>query len=248
MRKRIAVVGGNEEWMDSLRQAAQDTDALLAPVRPGETLPSGTAAVLAATGQAEGALDAALEASREHEGLLGLIADAVACREGIALGSSERVREHAARFAKALELSPEDTLTLERAALLRDIGKIKIDNDVLIKKSVLSYDEWALLKAHSRLGAELLEQRGVCRDILEIVWHHHESYDGDGYPDHLERDAIPYLARAMKILDVYCAMTSPRHYRRSVSSREEAIEYLRSERGKHFDPGLIDAFLDANLG
>ncbi len=192
-------------------------------------------------------MDARADLSRDDR-ILGLLADAIGCREGLPLGASERVREHAERFGKALGLSPGDQASLERGALLRDIGKIQIPNAVLLKQGILDYDEWVLLQGHSALGAALLEERGVLKDIIDIVHYHHECHDGDGYPDHLEGEAIPYLARIVKILDVYCAMTSPRHYRDTQSSTQEGIMHLLAERGKHFDPALIDVFVEAGIG
>jgi len=189
-----------------------------------------------------------LAAASAQETLLGLLADAIDCREGIPLGGSRRVCEHAGRFAKALGLSAEETLLLERGALLRDIGKLTISNDVLLKNSVLTYDEWILLQKHAALGAALLEERGFCAAVADMIRGHHECYDGTGYPDGIERDAIPRFARVMKILDVYCAMTSPRHYRKTHSTHEQAIEHLASERGKHFDPELIDVFINGDVG
>jgi response regulator RpfG family c-di-GMP phosphodiesterase len=179
---------------------------------------------------------------------LGLLADAVACREEIPLGAHKRVGAHVERFAQALRLDPEAQSVLERGAILRDIGKIAIPNEILLKKSVLDYDEWTMLQAHPRLGADLLTERGICADVAEVVRHHHECWDGDGYPDHLEKDAIPYLARILKIVDVYCAMPSPRLYREGQSSHEEAVAHFVSERGKHYDPMLIDVFIDAAVG
>lgn len=248
MRKRIAIVGQEEDVSQAIQTAAQAKDALLKFVGAGKAIPPGTAAVLCTTGALEAGLEAVLAAAAEQEALLRLIADAIACREGIPLGASEWVREHATRFALALGLAPDDQLTLERAALLRDVGKLRIPNDILLKKDVLDYDEWTLLQAHSKLGAELLEGRNVCTDVLDVIRHHHECWDGDGYPDHLEKESIPLLARAMRIIDVYCAMTSARHYRSGQATHEEAIEHLRSERGKHFDPGLIDTFVNAEVG
>ena len=86
------------------------------------------------------------------------------------------------------------------------------------------------------------------QDTADIVRRHHECYDGDGYPDRLEGDAIPYLARVVKVIDVYCAMTSPRHYREGQASHDEALEHIKSEHGKHFDPELVDVFLKDDLG
>lgn len=186
-------------------------------------------------------------AGKEQNALLSLLADALVCREEMPLGASGRVREHAARFGTALGLPPEQQESLERGALLRDVGKILIPNAVLLKAGVLTYDEWALLRSHCKLGAELLRERQVLTDIIDIVHFHHECFDGDGYPDHLEGEEIPYLARIVKILDVYCAMTSARHYRASQSSNQEAVLHLLAERGKHFDPALVDAFMDAGI-
>jgi HD-GYP domain-containing protein (c-di-GMP phosphodiesterase class II) len=192
--------------------------------------------------------DTAAGASSDSIDVLLLLSDAIGCREGIPLGSAERVRAHALRFGEALDLNADALLVLERGALLRDIGKLKIDNDVLLKKSVLSYDDWLLLQQHTKLGVSLLEERGVGGDVVDIVLYHHECFDGDGYPEQLEGEAIPYLARVMKIVDVYCAMTSPRHYRETHTSHEDAIAYLKSERGKHYDAALLDVFLEAEVG
>jgi HD-GYP domain-containing protein (c-di-GMP phosphodiesterase class II) len=192
--------------------------------------------------------DAAAGGTVDSIDALLLLSDAIGCREGIPLGSAERVRAHAVRFGEALDLSAEELAVLERGALLRDIGKLKIDNDVLLKKSVLSYDDWLLLQQHTTLGVALLEERGVGGDVADIVLSHHECFDGDGYPEQLEGEAIPYLARVMKIVDVCCAMTSPRHYRETHTSHDDAIAYLKSERGKHYDAALLDVFLEAEVG
>ena len=246
MLKRIAVIG-DTDLIASLNEANDDPEVCFAPLETPAKPGSSMCAVLAPAGHSAQAIKAAAGVAAEHNAALNVIADAVACREGIPLGDSGRVCEHASAFAKALGLSAEEQSVFERAALLRDIGKIRIPNDILLKKSVLDYDEWTMLKTHSRLGAELLLERGMCTDVVEIVEFHHECYDGDGYPDHLERDEIPYLARAMRIVDVYCAMTSPRHYRKSQYSVKEAQEYLESESSKHFDPNLLKAFLAADL-
>lgn len=246
MLKRIAIVG-DAELVRSANEANDNPQIFFTTMDDTARPAPGACAVLAPSGHSRQAVKAAAAVAEEHAAALNLIADAVAAREGIPLGDSMRVLEHASRFARVLQLSPEDTTCLERASLLRDIGKIRIPNDILLKKSVLDFDEWTLLKGHSRLGAELLLERGVSIDIVQIVEFHHECYDGDGYPDHLERAEIPFLARVMRILDVYCAMTSPRQYRKSTYSVKEAVEYLKAERSKHFDPELVDAFVAGNV-
>ncbi|MBN2308054.1 MAG: HD domain-containing protein, partial [Candidatus Hydrogenedentes bacterium] len=151
-------------------------------------------------------------------------------------------------FGKALKLSADDQLLLERAALVRDVGKLKIPNRILLKDSVLTYDEWSMLRKHTRLGASLLEGTPALKDTADIVRRHHCCYDGTGYPDGLEGEQIPYLARVLKILDVYCAMTSPRHYREGSSTHKQALAHLRAERAKHFDPELVDVFIKSRVG
>ncbi len=248
MWNRIAIVEPKDKTTDSIKDQLNARNAFIMPLAEAETAPPGTVAVVGEARHLTAMLNAACAIGREQAGILQLLADAIDCREGIALGASERVRAHAARFAQALRLGTDQQLALERGALLRDIGKIKVPNDVLLKHGVLGYDEWLLLQAHSALGAELLRERGLAGDVIEIVHNHHECYDGDGYPDHLEKEAIPYLARMMKILDVYCAMTSPRHYRANQSSHKDALTYLKSEQGKHFDPELIAVFIESEVG
>lgn len=180
--------------------------------------------------------------------LLRLLAEAVDAREGHKTGSCARLSDHAVRMGQALDLSDDEIDALEWGALLHDIGKLRVSNDALMKKSVLSYDEWLDLQAHTTKGAELLRELGIGEQVLEIVEGHHECFDGDGYPHHKERDQIPLLARIMKICDVFTAMTSPRHYRPDVPSIDDALEYLKAERAKHFDPDLIDVFIEKEIG
>jgi putative two-component system response regulator len=248
MLKRIAVLGAAEDLYQAAAAARDKKEVQIVALAAGSEMPAAVVAAIAGLGDVGAALDAALILGTRNEELLRLFAEAVDCREGFAPGSSVCVMEHAARFARALGLSPDDQLTLERGALLRDLGKMRIPNAVLLKAGALTYDEWSLVQQHPHLGAELALGTSALKDTAAIVRNHHECYDGDGYPDGLERDAIPYLARIVKILDVYCAMTSPRHYRKGYSSHEETVEYLRTERGKHFDPDLVDVFISAHIG
>jgi HD-GYP domain-containing protein (c-di-GMP phosphodiesterase class II) len=248
MLKRIAHFSSDDTRRKQFDALAGKSKLLVFHSDGEPTIPASISAVVADENLLAPALLAAIELGDRHEVLLNLIAEAVDCREGFPEGASRRVMEHATRFAIALGLSPEDQLLLERGALIRDIGKIRIPNSVLLKEGVLSYEEWSMIQQHPSFGAEIVAKTQALNDVYEIVRDHHESYDGDGYPAGLEGDAIPYLARAMKILDVYCAMTSPRHYRKGHASHEGAVEYLRSEHGKHFDPKLVDVFIQAKVG
>lgn len=247
MLTRIAVIGGDGALVKALESANKNDAVEVLPVKDGAPAPEATTAVAGALGSEAELVRVALEVGQQQEVILHLLSDAVDARESIHAGSGRRIQEHAVRMAKALGLSPAEQLTLERGALLHDIGNISISNDVLLKRA-LDYDEWLLLQEHTNLGADLLEKMNVCKDVCDIVRYHHECWDGDGYPHKLEGEKIPYLARIMKLLDVYCAMTSPRHYRSSYATHDQAVDYLRSEQGKHYDPTLVDVFLDNDVG
>ena len=248
MLTRIAVVGEDEALVKALQTLGEGQATDVVPVAVGAAVPAGATAAAGSAGNEAELLRVAQAIGGAQESLLQLLSDAVDSREGIKAGSGRRLQAHAARMAQALGLSASEQHTLERGALLHDIGKIRISNEVLLKKSVLDYDEWLLLQQHTDLGADLLESAGICTDVVDIVRYHHECWDGDGYPHKLEGENIPYLARIMKLLDVYCAMTSPRHYRSTFANHEQAAEYLQNERGKHYEAALVDAFLANDIG
>jgi len=246
MDKRIVAPAGDAAALKALAGLGEGVIAVEA--KAGQPLPPGVSGVLASEKHVEEGAQLALEAAREPESMLELLAEAIDCREGIPAGSAARLRAHATRFANAMGLAPEHRLALERAALLRAIGKIRLSNDILLKKSLLDYDEWMLLKQYPALGADLLGEMGICADTLDAVRYHQECWDGTGYPEGIEGEAIPLLARMLRILVVYCAMTSPRHYRSTVTGHEEAIAYFVSERGKHYDAELVDVFVAHQVG
>ena len=248
MLKRIGVFGESDKLFQAAAKALQAADTQILKIAPASMPPLGTTSILAETKSAADAAPALLAVANWNEELIHLVASAIDAREDIAPGSSRRLMTLAGWFAKALKLSPDDQLTLERGALVRDIGKLRVPNNVLLKNGVLSYDEWCLLKSHPHQGEEVIKSDiPALSDTIDIVRNHHECFDGTGYPEGLEGDAIPYLARVLKILDVFCAMTSARHYRTGFASAEEAVAHLRSEQGKHFDGKLVEAFLDSGL-
>ena len=245
MLKRITIIG--ETTIDKeLMEAAEKTGVQLVSMTPDEVVPPGSMALLGAP--IPSSLTAALAMASENENLIRILAEAVDSREGLVHGSSARLCEHATRYAEALGLTPDQQYILERGALLHDVGKILLSNDVLMKKSVLSYDDWLLLQAHTTMGADLLVEMGCHTDVVDVVRYHHECWNGEGYPDRLEKEAIPRLALMMKIIDVYCSMTSPRHYRSTHASHEDAVAHLREEQGERYNGELVDVFLDNNIG
>jgi response regulator RpfG family c-di-GMP phosphodiesterase len=227
---------------------AQEAGLYCDRVAPHLVAGPGTAAVVADSAALNDALPSITQISNEWHAALLLLSEAIDVREGHRLGSARRVLEHATRFAAAMQLNAAEQSRFERAALLRSIGKLRLDNDILLKKSVLNYDEWLLLQKHPALGVEILKELNFHLDVADIIHSYHECYDGTGYPDRLEREAIPRLARALKLVDVYCAMTSPRHYRRGHATHEQAAEHFQTERGKHFDPDLVDLFVACGVG
>ncbi len=244
MLKRIGLIGDGA--LPAPGDAGDNVDFVQLSL--GEALLPGLSAVVAAPGDWPNAeLQISTQAGCMEELLL-LLGMAIDAREQFHSGSSQRMSEHATRFAVALGLSASDRSRFERAAAVRDIGKLRVPNDVLLKKSVLTYDEWMLLQSHALLGGEIVRGVAWLQDTDDIVSSHHECFDGTGYPVGTEGEAIPLLGRALKILDVYCAMTSPRFYRPGYSTHEDAVAYIRGESGKHFDPELVNLFIDAGVG
>ncbi|MEA2498153.1 MAG: hypothetical protein QOH26_558 [Actinomycetota bacterium] len=158
-------------------------------------------------------------------------------------GHSRRVARHAYRTALTMALSPNQIETLKRAAQLHDVGKLDVPVAVMQKTSSLTPEERALMEQHSVYGAEMVS---VLQDqeLLAGVLHHHERWDGAGYPDGLRETEIPLAARIIAVADAFDAITSERPYR-SAESRRRAIEIVRSQRGSQFDPEVTDAFLAA---
>ncbi len=208
---------------------------------------SGVIMAITQSSQIDTVIDIMHTVRNEYDSLFYLISNAIDAREGIPSGGAQRMVKIAKEIGKVLDLTPNQMWILEHGCVLRDIGKLRISNDILLKKTVLTYDEWVLLKSHAHIGANILKEWNIFPELTEVIASHHECYDGDGYPEGLEGEQIPFLSRILKVLDVYCAMTSRRNYRTGVASREEALEYLLEERGKHFDPQIIDAFMKINL-
>lgn len=158
-------------------------------------------------------------------------------------GHSDRVSEFSALIGKAVNLSDADLKTLKIGGLFHDIGKIGVPDSILLKESKLTDDEYSEIKNHPSIGAHILSTASIFKDIIPIVKHHHEKYDGSGYPGRLCGKDIPYLARITAIADSFDAMTSRRTYRDSLPIETVISEFERC-RGTQFDPELTDVFLD----
>lgn len=157
-------------------------------------------------------------------------------------GHSINVRELARGFAEYLALSAEQVQDIALAAQLHDIGKIGIPDSVLKKPTVLTPEEFAQVKRHPNLGAGAIETVEDYGTIVSVIRHHHERFDGSGYPYGLKGKQIPFGSRVIALADTYDALIHGRAYRDPVS-RREAITLLRQGRGTQFDPDLVDPFV-----
>ena len=167
----------------------------------------------------------------------------VDAKDNYTRGHSDRVSEYSVLIGKALNLSENDLKTLQIGGLFHDIGKIGVPDSILLKESKLTDDEYSEIKNHPSIGAHILSTAKIFSDIIPIVKHHHEKYDGTGYPGRLAGTNIPYLARITAIADSFDAMTSKRTYRNSLPI-ETVIEEFERCKGTQFDPELADIFLD----
>ena len=158
-------------------------------------------------------------------------------------GHSDRVSEYSVLIGKYLGLSDEDLKTLQLGGLFHDVGKIGVPDSILQKNEKLTDDEYSEIKNHPSIGAHILSTATIFKDIIPIVKHHHERYDGHGYPGRLKGEEIPYLARITSVADTFDAMTSKRSYRDSMTI-EKVISEFEECKGTQFDPKIADVFLD----
>ena len=169
------------------------------------------------------------------------IAAALDAKSSYTLGHSRRVEKHARKVAEVMGLTADDTAALATAAALHDIGNIQIPDAVLRKTGELTIEERSAIEAHVLLGARMVLKAGS-DDVVDGIRHHHERWDGAGYPDGMPGEEIPLFARIIGIAEAYDAMTSTRPYRQGYS-REHAIEELRSQSGLQFDGDLVEMFV-----
>ena len=176
-----------------------------------------------------------------YQSLLGL-ANALEAKDVYTRGHSERVGASSRRLALALGLPDPAAEIVARAGLLHDIGKIGVPETVLRKAGPLTPEEWALMRRHPLIGAQIVAPFEFFTAGATVIRHHHERVDGSGYPDGLAGEAIPIGARIVAVADVYDALTSDRPYRQAMSNAD-ARAFLRTQAGLGLDDEMVDAFI-----
>jgi putative nucleotidyltransferase with HDIG domain len=172
----------------------------------------------------------------------GVLADAVEAKDPYTRGHCEQVARYARRTAERMGLDAAERSIVCFGGLLHDVGKIGISDGILNKPGELMPEEWDLMRSHVRIGRDLLARVPALQHVADVVLHHHEHFDGRGYPDGLRAEQISLMSRIICVADSYCAMISKRSYKDSMSGDEAIAELLRC-RGSHFDPTVVDVFL-----
>ncbi len=187
------------------------------------------------------------ELDKTYRMTLESLATALDMRDEETQGHSVRVLQYSMKLASLMGITdPEKLKILEYGSLLHDIGKIGIPDSILKKPSSLNEEEWVIMRTHPYVGFKILHNIKFLEDVAKIVLHHHENYDGSGYPDKLKKFEIPWGARIFAVADALDAMTSERSYRSKLSFIEAAKE-LDEYSGVRFDPEVIKAFQSISI-
>jgi putative nucleotidyltransferase with HDIG domain len=162
-------------------------------------------------------------------------------RDKYTAGHNFRVTLYALKLAEEMGLGPDELRALAQGTIVHDVGKIKIEDSILKKSGKLTEEERSIIQTHPMKGYNMCKGLGFMKEELEIIRHHHEKWDGTGYPDKLRGEEIPLLARIVAVADVYDALTSNRSYRKAWTHCE-AMSLLLDQKGSHFDPVCVEAW------
>ena len=208
---------------------------------------------LTVAGQAAIAIDSAMmfselqrsnaELSLAYDATIEGLSRALDLRDKETKEHTARVTSITVKLATRLGIKQSDLIHVRRGAILHDIGKVAIPDQILFKPGPLAKDEWEIMRRHPMIAVELLSPVNYLEPALEIPHWHHEKWNGTGYPDRLRQEDIPFSARLFALADVYDALISKRPYR-SPWSKWVAVQYIESQAGIHFDPRIVPEFLD----
>src|SRR5207245_2841724 len=172
---------------------------------------------------------------------LDLAAQALDARDRYTESHSIRVAELAARLGEQLELGDREVESIRTAGSLHDLGKIGVRDDILNKPGPLSEEEWEIMRRHPDIGADMIAQHSALAEVAPLVRHHHERWDGSGYPAGLTGDVIPFGARILAVADSFDTITGPRLYRQSLMTPVEGVEDISRRADRWYDPNVVDA-------
>jgi putative nucleotidyltransferase with HDIG domain len=206
----------------------------------GHTLPIGRLLALQVTGAVRNALLWSELAGRES--VILSLALAIEAKDPYTQGHCQRLAHYAERLGRVLNFSQEQLANLRMAAILHDVGKIAVPEAILNKMDALTTEEYRVMQQHPVVGEGICQPLRSAQAVLPAIRHHHERWDGAGYPDRLAGEHIPLDARIIAIVDAYDAMTSDRPYRPGMPP-QRALTILRENRGPQWDPALIDLFV-----
>ena len=173
-------------------------------------------------------------------GTVSALSQAIDAKDGFTRGHADRVSRIAGAIAREMHVPEKQIEQIELAGLLHDIGKIGVEDRILMKPMRLDADEQELMRRHPIYGASILEPSAALRPLVQMVLHHHENYDGSGYPEGLKGEEIPHGSRIIIVADAYEAMTSDRIYRKAIG-HEKAMDQLNKYKGVQFDPAIVRA-------
>jgi putative nucleotidyltransferase with HDIG domain len=180
------------------------------------------------------------EISELNEGLLTTLSEIIDLRDPYVLGHSKQVSNYAVNIAKGIGLNEKQIDLIRKAGLLHDIGKLGISMEILTKPGKLTAAEYEIIKEHAAMGGDLVKNSPSLRPLVSIIRHHHEYFNGKGYPDQLSGNQISIEARIISVADAIEAMTSDRPYRKSLN-QEQVLEQLIKYSGSQFDPIVVEA-------
>lgn len=176
------------------------------------------------------------------ESILLVLARSIEARDPYTEGHCDRLSERASALGACLGLDAEQIVALRRAGALHDIGKVAVPDAILLKRGPLTEEEWSVVRQHPVIGEHICRPSRSLRAVLPIIRHHHEKYDGSGYPDGLAGEAIPLTARVLKVVDIYDALTSERSYKEAFS-QAKSLEFMRREVERAWlDPRVFKEF------
>ncbi|GIV66453.1 MAG: hypothetical protein KatS3mg047_0846 [Bellilinea sp.] len=170
-------------------------------------------------------------------------AKALEIRDAETQNHSHRVTQITLDLAKKLGVEESQLIHIRRGTLLHDIGKMGIPDAILNKPAPLTPEEWEVMRRHPQMAFDILSGIPFLKPALDIPYSHHEKWDGSGYPQGLKGEEIPLAARIFAVVDVWDALLSDRPYR-PAWKKHEVITYLREQAGKHFDPKIVEAFIE----